>query len=261
MKTGDVIETLIKIQAKTIKRWEALRRNKYYKIDRENAIATYNERLKAEGKRPEDNPNAAEVLFLTSPEGSELARKYGLTLPFNPEDDIWREDDKTYILFSRVFTDESVIEVIPQFAVPVSVHDRGPTKDINFLRDNRFLFLAIDLQKPKKDIMMAFERRLEFYLSQINDNKERGTVHGKRGRGIAINSYLKTEIGRISIFKIWDMKIKEDKSPWAITQELYSSVKGTSYQTYAENYNRKTRTIWERITNAIERAKNQIYPA
>jgi hypothetical protein len=94
MKTNDVIETLIKIQAKTIKRWEALRRNKYYKIDRENAIVTYNERLKAEGKRPEDDPNTAEFLFQTSPEGSELACQYGLTLPFNPEEDLW-EADKT----------------------------------------------------------------------------------------------------------------------------------------------------------------------
>jgi hypothetical protein len=52
----------------------------------------------------------------------------------------------------------TVIEVIPQLAVPVSVQDHGPTKDNNFLRDNRFLFLAIDLQKPKKDILMEFER-------------------------------------------------------------------------------------------------------
>src|SRR5208282_5332182 len=102
--------------------------------------------------------------------------------------------------------------------------------------------------------MMEFERRLELYLSQINGNKGRGTVHGKRGRGIVIDCYLKTDIGKVSIFKIWDMNKKEDKSPWKIAQELFPMIKGTSYQTYAKNYNQENRTIWKRIMNAIKRA-------
>src|SRR5208282_730642 len=132
MKKDDVLETLIKINAKKIRRWEALRRNEHYKIDRKNAFAAYMERLKAEGKRPKDDPNAAEFLFQTSPEGSELARKYNLTLPFDPNEELFTpqnfSDNSVTLGFFNIFLDDAAVNIIPHIAIPVSLGDTdGPS--------------------------------------------------------------------------------------------------------------------------------------
>lgn len=222
MKKDDVLETLININTKKIRGWEALRRNKHYKIDRENAFAAYMERLKAEGKRPEDDPNA-EFLFHASPEGSELARKYNLILPFDPKEPLF-EPQKDYICSGKVFLNDTAVNIIPHIAIPVSLGDADIPclgDDSPYLRNGQFLVLAINLQKPKKEIMMEFERQLEYFLSEVKSKKIRGT---------AIDFHLVTEIGRMSIFKIWDMNKEKGKSPWKITQELYPYLKSLTPQ-------------------------------
>jgi hypothetical protein len=258
MKNDGFYETLIKIQTRIVKRWEVLRRDKCYQDDRRVAYEAFLSRVIPEDR--EANSPDTNALFYTSPEGLEVAHKYNLMLPFDPEDDLGFEGwgtGKEYTISLGVFADESAIDIIPHFAVPVSVHDRGPTRDSSILRDNRFLFLAIDLQKPKQEIMMEFERHLEAYLSKISDNKGIVTKHGKRGRGTATDFYLETDIGKVSIFKIWDMNKKGLKSPWKITQELFPEVIGTSYQPYSSNYKPETRAVWSKIKNAIKRVDGQ----
>jgi hypothetical protein len=227
MKNDVFFETLIKIQSKIVKRWEALRRNTGYQDGRLAAYEAFLSRIISEGTEP-NNPDI-KSLFYTSPEGLQFAHNYKLILPFDPEDDLGFNEwgvSKEYIISLGIFTDARPIDVIPQLAVHFSVQDHGPTRDTGFLRDNRFLFLAIDLQKPKQEIRKEFERYLEAYFTEANPKKD--TKHGKKGRGNAIDFYLETDVGKVSIYNIWNMNKKQGKSPSVIVRELFSYLKGLS---------------------------------
>ncbi len=242
----------IRVNAKIRQRWEALRRNENYKKDRANAFAAYMKRIIAEGKRPGDDLDA-EILFHFSPEGIELARKYNLQLPFNPNDELFKplnySKNSETLQFFKVFLDDIAVTVIPQIAVSGSLGDADTPRsrdDSPYLRNGRYLVLAIDLHKPKKQIMAEIDYHVE------------GFATIKKVRGPAIEFYLDTPTGKVTIYEIWDMCHKGGKSPWKIAQKLFPEVKGTSYQPYTKNYRKETRTIWKNINEAIKRADNKI---
>jgi hypothetical protein len=188
--------------------------------------------------------------FLYSDGGKALADKYGLFLPYHYDDPLW---DPLKNRMRLVFSDMLSVRIITQNP---TLYEIGPNQVIAdhtpHLRDGRFLTIEIDLYEKQGVIQKLIKSQLDFYQDLLKQPKAK-----KRDR--ALDFYLETEKGKVSIYELWDMKKKGGKSPWKITQIKYPSLTdGKSYQPASNNYDRTVRSRWKQIDDGIKRADREI---
>lgn len=281
------------INLKAKRRWEVLRRTDNYRRDWDNAFAQMVRMLKEFpgieaddlGCEPEKKkmekaiselrkdpatwedflekkfqrdwpPGKLKQEFLYSRhvvEGRNLADKYGLITPYHYDDPLWNPLKER---MRYVFKDQLPIFIITQNP---SSYKIGPNREVivdhtPHLRDGRFLTIEIDLYEKQGMIQKLIKEQLDFYQNILKRPKLK-----KRER--ALDFYLDTEKGKVSIYELWDMNTKDGKSPWQITKELYpSDTKDKSYQLDRKNGDKDVRRIWKQIDEGIKIAHNEINP-
>jgi len=185
-------------------------------------------------------------------EGREIADKYGLITPYHYDDPLWDPFKDPMI---SVFKDTLAVRIITHnpTSYKLSLDRKTMLADHTpHLRDGRFLTIEIDLYEKQGTIQKLTKSQLDYYQKLLKWPKAK-----KRDR--AIDFYLDTEKGKVSIYELWDMHNKDGKSPWLITQELNpSQTNGKSYQPHKSNYNKDVRNIWKRIDDAIKTADSEI---
>jgi len=279
------------ISLKAKKRWEILRRTDNYHRDWDAAFAKMVNMLKAfvilghedygcEPDREKMEEASAELMkdpqawksflekrfqrdwppaklreeFLYShyfTESRELADKYGLFIPYYYDDPIW---DPFKDRMEDVFKDLLPVRIITQNP---TLYEIGPDRKVianhmPHLRDGRFLTIEVDLYEKLGTLKKLINSQLYFYQNLLK-------LHKAKKRGPALDFYLDTEKGKVSIYELWDMNKKEGKSAWRITQELYPSItNGKNYQPHNANYDKEARRIWWIIDQAIILADSEI---
>lgn len=277
------------LNLKAKRRWEILRRTDNYRRDWDTAFAQMMEMLKSfpileaedlgcepdpekmreatkkitkdaqtwedflEKKFQRDwSPSELKEEFLYSNE--ELADKYGLILPYKYDDPLW---DPYIERMKSVFKDMEPVRMISHNR---SSYKFGPDRKVIFdhtpnLRDKRWLTIEIDLHTDSlKTIWDMLKSIIEFYRPLCSPFKI-------KKRGAAMDFYLETEKGKVSIYELWDMNKKEGKSPWQITQELYpDDTYSKHYQPDNKNYDKDIRNKWKQIDDAIKKADKEINP-
>jgi hypothetical protein len=216
--------------------WEALRRHPEFRRDCDSADS------------PEDKAN--------------IARKWGLRELFDYDDPLW---DPKATAYPRVFT-KRLSPVIVLYGAKlkgiIDKHARVPLSRNLHLFENRFLPLLIDLSFPKEVITQDFNNMLDSYLPLVEKPSKRKSIkpikHRVRGYSLEFNLDEEPQSGPVTIFQVWDINKKDNKSPWEIAQELYPQLKGTSYRTYSKKYDTNARRLQKQIADAITRAQTII---
>jgi len=181
-------------------------------------------------------------------EGRELADKYGLTVAYHYDDPLWDPYKKR---MKHVFKDMWPIRIITQNPTSYKLSPDRKTVIADHtpqLRDGRFLTVEIDLYEKLGTIKKLINSQLDFYQNILNLPKA-------KKRDSALDFYLDTENGKVSIYELWDMSKRDGKTAWKITQELNPiATKGKNYQ----GHNNEVRSLWKQIDEAIKRAEKEI---
>jgi hypothetical protein len=191
-----------------------------------------------------------EFLYVT--EGREIAEKYGLITPYHYGDPLWDPFKDPMI---DVFKDMLAVRIITQNPTSYKLSQDRKTMIADHtphLREERFLTIEIDLYEKQGMIRDLIKSQLDYYQNSLKRPKT-------KERGRALDFYLYTEKGKVSIYELWDMNKKSKKSPWLITKKLYPfKTNGKSYQPNRNNYNKDVRSTWKQIDEAIKTAHSEI---
>ena len=186
-------------------------------------------------------------------EGRKLADKYGLSVPYHYDDPLWDPNkDKMKYIFKDM-------EPVRMRVHKLSKYETGPDRKkiadhTPNLWDKRWLRIEIDIHSSS-----SLEATLNMIKSMINFYRKHCSPRDIGKKGSALNFYLDTENGKVSIYDLRDMNKRDGKSPWEIAKELYpAATEGKHYQPHHNNYNKKVRAIWGRIDSAIKRADKEI---
>jgi len=180
------------LQAKI--KWEALRRHPEFRRDCDRADS--------------------------SEEKANIAQKWGLTELFDYDDPLL---DRLTTVYSHVFTERlSSVKVLYGAKLEgfIDKNVRVPLSRTLHLFEHHFLPLLIDLSLPKKVILQDISNRLDSYLPLVE--KPQKTKNAKprkyrvRGLSLEINLDEEPPSGPVTIFQIWDMNKRENKSPFKI---------------------------------------------
>ena len=218
-------------------RWEALRRGKYAE---EYRLAAFKELERTTGNsHAKDAKKNAWDAFSKSKKGKELARKYGLVIPYPPS----LPFEELFSGFQDpppIFKDQAIITPISPNAANFELDSMGRITKLDLsphLDDGRFLNLRVDMQCGKKEIRAIFEDILMVYWPCANPGKEE-----KRGHSLDP-----------LCFQVYDMR-QQGMSLKKIMWELFPYTDGGRPHEGDED----VRNAYEQVRRADRKAKAMI---
>jgi hypothetical protein len=215
-------------------RWEALRRGKYKEEYREIVF-----KLVKETTGVDLGDKDIMDVFLESEEARELAKKYGLLIPYPPS--LPFEE-----LFSGlqepppIFKDQEIITPVSNNAAKIEWDSalRLTRVDLSpHLEDGRFLTLRFDMQHTRNEIRGIFADILMVYWPCANPDMEE-----KRGK--ALDSLC---------FEVYDLHHKEGMNQLQITRKLFPYAVGED-----PNTDERTKAAYEKVKRALRKAEAMI---
>jgi hypothetical protein len=215
-------------------RWEALRRGKYAEEWREIFF-----KLVKETTRVDLGDKDIMDVFLESDEAKELAKKYGLLIPYPPSlpfEELFSDSQEP----PPIFKDQEIITVVSPNAAIIEWDSELRLTMVDLaphLEDRRFLTLRVDIQYAKKEIRAAFEDILMVYWPCANPDREE-----KRGKDL--DSLC---------FEVYDLHHKEGMNLLQITRQVFPYTHGQD-----PNIDEDTKAAYEKVKRALRKAEAMI---
>jgi hypothetical protein len=155
-------------------------------------------------EKPDSDPFVLSMHYCFSPEARQVQQRYGLLYPYHYNQSRLFASPGQMFVCSLNDADEFVREIEGK---PVTIF-RSPCLQAIREKAPDYLHITVNLFWPKEEIKSIFELVLDKALDERKSAGKKAFT-----RGVAVDPFP---------LKAWYMNKKQGKTPWKITQELYS---------------------------------------